>query len=34
MKSGIVFLLASLALIVGAITVLASPNYKLTVARP
>jgi uncharacterized protein YvpB len=34
MKSGIVFLLALLALIVGAITVLASPKYNLTAARP
>ena len=34
MKSGIVFLLALLALTVGAITVLASPKYKLTAARP
>ncbi|TME86507.1 MAG: hypothetical protein E6I43_04125 [Chloroflexi bacterium] len=34
MKSGIVFLLALLALVVGAITVLASPKYKPTTTRP
>jgi uncharacterized protein YvpB len=34
MRSGIVFLLALLALIVGAISVVTSPTYKLAAARP
>ncbi len=34
MRSGIVFLLALLALVVGAITVMASPTHKLVATRP
>ncbi|MDQ6712082.1 MAG: C39 family peptidase [Candidatus Dormibacteraeota bacterium] len=34
MRTAILFLLALLALVVGAITVLASPTYKITATRP